>query len=212
MDIALVRSEHDRADSLTKVPQRWFDLVKKAAEPPYYESAVLPSEHDSEWISGHPGVRQTLYFIRQVDQTVSKASVRTIVRSASRSTMRWRNGKLGVSDTWSRVGVDITHYQGRHYLSLIDCGASRFSIWRRLRRQDAASVVSHQESLFCERGAPAEMRVDNDTAFRCKVFRDFLANGGFDCISVVCTSPPVMVLWNGVIGAYNGLQQGNSVL
>ena len=89
--------------------------------------------------------------------------------------MRLPKGKLGVSDTWSRVGMDITHYQGRHYQSLIDCGTSRFSIWRRLRRQDAASVVSHLESLFCERGAPAEMLVDNDTVFRSKVFRDFLS-------------------------------------
>ena len=213
VDVALVRSEHNRADSLTRVPQRWFDLVKKAAEPPYCASAMSPSEHDSEWISSihhrsdHPGARRTLYFIRQVDPTVSKASVGTIVRNCKKcqsidpSPMRWPKGKLDVSDTWSRVGMDITHYQGRHYLSLIDCGASRFSIWRRLRRQDAASVVSHLESLFCERGAPAEMLVDNDTAFRSKVFRDFLSKWGFDCISVVRTSPPVMVLWNGVIGA-----------
>ena len=169
-----VRSEHNRADSLTRVPQRWFDLVKKAAEPPYCASAVSPSEHDSEWIrsihhrSGHPGVRRTLYFIRQVDPTVSKASVWTIVRNCKKCQsidpppMSWPKRKLGVSDTWSRVGMDITHYQGRHYLSLIDCGASRFLIWRRIR-QDAASVVSHLESPFCERGAPAEMFVDNDS-------------------------------------------------
>ena len=50
VDVALVRSEHNRADSLTRVPQRWFDLFKKAAEPPYCASAVSPSEHDSEWI------------------------------------------------------------------------------------------------------------------------------------------------------------------
>ena len=190
VDVVLVRSEHNRADGLTRVPQRWFDLVKKAAEPPYCASAVLPSEHDSEWIrsihhrSDHPGERRTLYFIRRVDPTISKASVRAIVRNCKKCQsidpppMRWSKGKLGVNDTWSRVGMDITHDQGRHYLSLIDCGASRFSIWRRLKRQDAASVVSHLESLFCERGAPAEMLVDNDTAFRSKVFRDFLGEWG----------------------------------
>ena len=78
------------------------------------------------WLrSGYPGVRQTLYFIRQVDPTVFKASVRAIVRNCKKcqsidpSPMRWPKGKLGVNDTWSRVGMDITHYQGRHYLSLI---------------------------------------------------------------------------------------------
>ena len=161
---------------------------------------MSPSEHDSEWIrsihhrSGHRGVRRTLYLIRLVDPTVSKASVRFIVRNCKKCQsidpppMRWPKGKLGVSDTWSRVGMDITHYQGRHYLSLIGSGASRFSIWRRLRRQDAANVVSHLESLFCERGAPAEMLVDNDTAFRSKVFRDFLSEWGvrlhFHCAHV----------------------------
>ena len=126
-----MRSEHNRADSLTRVPQRWFDL-KKAAGPPYCASAVSPSEHGFEWIrsiyhrSGHPGLRRTLYFIRLVDPTVSKSSVRTIVRNCKKCQsidpppMRWPKGKLGVSDTWSRVGMDITHYQGRHYLSLID--------------------------------------------------------------------------------------------
>ena len=122
VDIALVRSEHNRADSCsTRVPQRWFALVKKAAEPPYCASAVSPSEHDPEWIrpihhrSGHPGVRRTLYFIRQVDPTVSKASVRAIVRNCKKCPsidpppMRWPKGKLGVSDTWSCLGMDITH-------------------------------------------------------------------------------------------------------
>ena len=64
-----------------------------------------------------------------------------------------------------------------------------------------SDVVSHLESLFCERGAPAEMLVDNDTSSRSKVFRGFLGEWGFDCISVVHTSTPVMVFWNGVIGA-----------
>ena len=141
-----------------------------------------------------PPWREANIVLHQVDPTVSKASVRTIIRNCKKCQsihpppMRWPKGKLGVSDTWSRVGMDITHYQGRHYLSLIDCGASRFSIWRRLRRQDAASVVSHQESPFCERGAPGDMLVDNDTAFRSKVFRDFLSEWGvrldFRCVHV----------------------------
>ena len=151
---------------------------------------MSPSKHNFDWIrsihhrSGHSGVRQTLYFIRQVDPTVSKTSVRTVVRNCKKCLSidplptRWPRGKLDVSDTWSRVGMDVTHYQGRHYLSLIDCGLSRFSIWRHLRRQDAASVVSHLESLFCERGAPAEMLVDNDIVFRSKVFRDNLSEWG----------------------------------
>ena len=83
VDAVLVRSQHNRADSLMRVPQRWFDLVNKAIEPPYCASAVSPSKLDFDWIrsihhrSGHPGVRRTLYFFRQIDPTVSKASVKT---------------------------------------------------------------------------------------------------------------------------------------
>ena len=63
VDAVLVKSEHNRMDSLTRVPQRWFDLVNKVIEPPYYASAVSPSKPDFDWIrfihhrSGHPAVR-----------------------------------------------------------------------------------------------------------------------------------------------------------
>ena len=148
-----------------RVPQRCFDLVKKRVE---------PSKHNFDWIrsfyhrSGHPGVMRTLYFVRQVDPTVSKASVRTVVRNCEKCQSidppptLWPTGKLDISDTWSRVGMDETHYQGSHYLSLIDCGPTWFSIWCHLRRQDVTSIVSHLENLFCERGVKAEMLTDND--------------------------------------------------
>ena len=112
LSVDVVRSEHNRADSLTRVPQQWFDLIKKSVEPPYSANAVSPSEHDSKWIrpihhwSGHPGMRQTLYFIKQVDPTVSKASMRAIVRNCKKCQsidpppMRWVKGKLVSSGNW----------------------------------------------------------------------------------------------------------------
>ena len=195
VDVVLVKLEHNQADRLTWAPQRWCDPVKTAVEPPYCANAVSPSKHNFRWIrsihhqSCHPGVRRTLYFIRQVDSTVSKALVRTVVRNCKKcqsidpTPMCWLRGKLDISDTWSQVEMDVTYY-----LSLINCRPSRFSIWHHLRWQDAASVVSHLESLFCERGVPAEMLVDNNTAFRSKVFRDFLSEWGvrlhFRCVHV----------------------------
>jgi len=77
--------------------------------------------------------------------------------------------------------MDITHYEGRHYLSLIDCGPSRFAVWKRLRRQesqDSAAVVEQLEVVFLERGAPSELLTDNDTAFRSKTFRKFTEQWG----------------------------------
>ena len=48
--------------------------------------------------------------------------------------------------------MDVTHLRGRHYLTLIDCGPSRFVIWRPLSCQDAASIVRHLETVFCRGG------------------------------------------------------------
>ena len=92
------------------------------------------------------------------------------------------------SSTWFWVGMDITHYQGRYYLSLIDCGPTQFSILRHLRCQDAASVINHLEGLFCMHGMPAEIFMNNDTAFCSKLFGDFLSEWGvqlhFHCAHV----------------------------
>ncbi|CAM1154283.1 Uncharacterised protein at_DN2337 [Pycnogonum litorale] len=74
--------------------------------------------------------------------------------------------------------MNITHSGGKHYLILIDCGPSRFAIWRHLRRQDSSSVIQQLESIFLERGAPLELLTDNDTAFTSQSFRQFAERWG----------------------------------
>ena len=74
--------------------------------------------------------------------------------------------------------MDITHYNGQHYLTLIDHGPSRFTIWRHLRRQDSICVTQQLECVFLERGPPAEILTDNDTAFRSRVFESFAQRWG----------------------------------
>ena len=86
---------------------------------------------------------------------------------------KWPRGKLSVEEVWHRVGVDVTHVQGGHYLSMVDCGPSRFVIWRRLTRQDAQSMIQQLEQVFWERGAPEELLVDNYPAFRASAFSEF---------------------------------------
>ena len=135
-----------------------FDLIREIAEPP---CVVLSSKHDFDWIrsihhwNGHPGIRWTLYFVRQVDPTISKALVRAVLRNCEKCQSIdpwptcWPKGKWDVCNTWFQVWMDITYYQGRYYLSLTDCGAIQFFIWRHLR-QDAASVINHLDGLFCK--------------------------------------------------------------
>ena len=61
--------------------------------------------------------------------------------------------------------MNITHYEDQHYLTLIDCGPSRFSIWCPLQHQNAASIIRQLELL-----------TDNGAAFSEEEFGRFAEN------------------------------------
>lgn len=44
--------------------------------------------------------------------------------SINSSLAQWARGKLDVGEVWTWVEMDITHYDDRHYLTLIDCGCT----------------------------------------------------------------------------------------
>ena len=69
--------------------------------------------------------------------------------------------------------MDVTHVNGCHYLTLIDCWPTRFAVWRPLKRQDTDSVIKQLELVFFQRGAPVELLTDNDHAFRSCAFTRF---------------------------------------
>ena len=79
-------------------------------------------------LSRHPGIRRTCYFM-----SVSTSTVRGIVKwcqtcqSIDPAPVKWWRGKLGVSSTWNKLTMDITHYGGQHFLTLINCRPSRFA-------------------------------------------------------------------------------------
>ena len=66
IDMALVKSQVNRADPLTKVPQWWLDALRKEAEPIEPVCAASMGELDPARIRniyrscGHPGVKRTL--------------------------------------------------------------------------------------------------------------------------------------------------------
>lgn len=110
--------------------------------------------------------------------------------------MHWLKSKLDISNTWYQVGMDITHYQGRHYLLLIDSGPTRFSVWRHLRWQYVASIIDHLEVK--EHSLSTEMLADSDTAFCSNPFRVFMNEWGVSGFAV-SMSLLVMASQNGVI-------------
>ena len=120
-----------------------------------------------------------MYFARRAGLSVKKEDARDVINKCDRcqsidpAPVRWPGGNLSVEGTWDRVGIDIAHYNGMHFLTLIDHGPSRFSIWRPIRHQDSFSVIKQLENIFCERGPPIEILADNDTAFRSAEFERF---------------------------------------
>lgn len=184
LSVTLVPSINNKADSLTRVPQRWLkvpDACPTATQQVCAAVITVPSDKIEEihHAAGHPGIKRTLYFVRRIDPAVTRRQVQAVVakckacQSIDPAPVKWRKGSLDVERVWQRVGMDITHCGGRSYLTLIDCGPSRFSIWRPLRLQTSDSIIKQLEAVFFERGAPEELLTDNDTAFRSKLFADF---------------------------------------
>ena len=182
--VRLVPSAENKADALTRVPQRWLHAGHESSEVNASPCALavrigrdaVAEIHHS---CGHPGVKRTLHFARRVDPSVTRADVKSVIagcdvcQSIDPAPVKWPPGKLDVDTVWQRVAMDVTHFRGRAYLSLIDCGPSRFAVWRPLRLQTSAAIIEQLELVFCERGAPEELLTDNDPAFRSRQFQAF---------------------------------------
>ena len=100
-----------------------IEVVCVALVSKYSSDQIRTGHHQSE----HPGIKRIMYFARQIDPAVSKAMVRIIVKecqecqSNNPPLARWSSGKLNVDGTLTQLGINITLYDGTHYLTLIDC-------------------------------------------------------------------------------------------
>ncbi|KAK4312976.1 hypothetical protein Pmani_015641 [Petrolisthes manimaculis] len=195
LSVKYVPSAENKADTLTRVPKKW---LCRETEPLACGAVTAISEDDLAKVhetAGHPGIRRTLYFCRRVYPTVQRRQVQSVVRACQQcqsldpAPERWEKGKLGVSETWRRVSMDICHVKNEHYLTLIDCGPARYTIWRKIRRQDTASVLDQLESVFFERGAPEELLTDNATSFRSNMFCTFASRWGM-VVKYRCANVP----------------------
>ncbi len=170
--LRLVRSKENKADILTRVSQAWL----RSKQP----SEVLTKLHKQH----HFGVRRSLYFSQQLDPSVSYADVEAVVRacpdcaSVDPAPIQWENGEIGVTDNWQRLATDVTHYGRERFLTIIDCGPSRFAIWRRIISEDATVVVAVFEQVFHERGPPAELLMDNGATFKSAAMGDLCKRWG----------------------------------
>ena len=165
VSIKLVKSEKNKADALTRVRRKWLIDDKSVGCVAAEEVKELHDRH-------HMGVERSWYLSKQVDETVKKDDVKAVVRKCERcqsidpAPTTHIPGELGVDEDWSRLALDVTHYGGKPYLSMVDCGPGRFVLWRELKGESAAEICKELENVFYERGPVAEVLMDNALAFR----------------------------------------------
>jgi len=182
LDIHLVSSANNLADRLTRVPERWLRRMKKClvgvvalTEAPLTLDDIRAS-HERH----HLGVDRTMAIIKHEnpERIVDYKLVQRVVRdcrpccSIDPAPIRWDKGHLSVARSWSRVAVDVTHYKGERFFTFIDCGPSRFTIWRLIPNESAAVLTSTLLSVFREFGSPEEILLDNFSTFRSREIKE----------------------------------------
>ena len=128
----------------------------------------------------HLGVERTLYLVWKVDPHIKQEEVQKVVKNCIRcqsidpAPNIHDPGEIGTAKNWTRLAIDITHYRGRAYLSMIDCGPGRLAIWRELHAESASAVAEELEKVMLERGPVMEVIMDNGTVFRSEIFQTML--------------------------------------
>ena len=182
--IVLVKSAKNQADVLTRVPSKWLkgcqtqSVVAAGCETVSQQVMAVHKEH-------HFGVDRTRYIAERVSGCeVSQDQVKDVVqgchicRSVDPNPIQWEHGRLEVEEVWVRLAADITFVNGQPYLSVVDCGPSRFAVWSKLTNETSEAVMRCLFRLFCERGPPHELLTDNGPCFSSRVMGGFLDEWG----------------------------------
>ena len=185
--VSLVKSAENLADKLTRVPNSWLrsrdDLGQVCAVADVGEGGS--QLHDFQLVQDihnlhHLGVDRTLFFVRQCQPRIDRQVVERIIKSCIQcqqidpAPVCVEKGTLAVDRDWRRLAVDVTHVKdeisGRasKYLTIVDCGPSRYAVWKKIRDESAQEIRYHLESIFSERGPPDEIIFDNYTSFKSK--------------------------------------------
>ena len=162
LTVKLVKSEENKADTVTRVRKRWLVPEMGVGCAALEEVKKMHDEH-------HMGVERTCYLAKRSDKSAEKETVKAVVRqcqSIDPAPTSHTPGELGVQEAWSRLAIDVIHYAGRPYLSMVDCGPGRFVVWRELKGETATEICHELDELFYERGQVDELFMDNALAFR----------------------------------------------
>lgn len=174
----LVKSAENKADQLTRVPKEWLkptvcctSTEVRTSEDNIQMVELIRRAHENV----HCGVEKTLFLVRNLYpdcRSVSAQEVREVVgqcekcRSIDPAPVRWEKGCLSVETNWSRLACDVTHYEGKLFLTVIDSGPSRFAIWKPMVDERLPTVINTLIGVFREMGPPSEILLDNSRTFK----------------------------------------------
>lgn len=170
LKIELVKSEDNKADELTRIPKQ---LKRSSCLLSVTDDLFkLQKLHDR----CHLGAKRMRYLCDKLEINVSNADIKDLIskcqscQSIDPAPIKWETGKLAVNENWTRLAADVTKFDQQKFLSIIDCGPSRFAVWKLIKAEDVKSIVTEFSNLFCERGSPKELIIDNYTTFHSAEF------------------------------------------
>ena len=187
VSVRLVPTTINKSDRLTRVPKRWLSRISGDDEDNVVVASITAkcSVKDAVWeahLPHHFGISRTWYLAKQILPGIKRNAVKTELKNcelcqqidpALQAENRVAEGDLAVCDNWSRVAIDVTHCNNQLYLSIVDCGPSRFALWRRLNNETSSQIIAQLQNVMLERGPCVELLLDNATAFRSEEFCEF---------------------------------------
>ncbi|XP_047123797.1 uncharacterized protein LOC124806729 [Hydra vulgaris] len=168
------------ADELTRVPTKWIKnkVATQECNTIYkYDKQQIPKIHSL----AHMGVSKSMELCMRAGIHVTRDTVKQVVaecdecKSIDPNVMLWDKGNLVVSKVWKRVACDVTHVDSSLYLTCIDCGPSRYTLWTPLSDESATMVVQALETIYSTLGPSSEVLLDNSKSFRSQLMQTMAA-------------------------------------
>jgi len=175
----LVKSQDNKADPLTRVPEKWLRQETPAA---VAQSTNVVSLITNQHNQHHFGIDKTLFFCQKLhpEHNITREMVSAVVSKCHRcksfdpAPTVVNGGEVSVQANWYRLACDVTHYGNRRFFTLVDCGPSRYAIWQEVINESAVTLQSVVENVFRSFGPPIELLMDNHKSFRCADFLSML--------------------------------------
>nr|XP_047143321.1 uncharacterized protein LOC105844469 [Hydra vulgaris] len=164
------------ADELTRVPTKWIKnkVATQECNTIYkYDKQQIRKIHSL----AHMGVSKSMELCMRAGIRVTRDTVKQVVaecdecNSIDPNVVLWDKENLAVSKVWERVACDVTRVDSSLYLTCIDCGPSRYTLWTPLSDESATMVVQALETIWSILGPPSEVLLDNSKSFRSQLMQ-----------------------------------------